>query len=91
MGFTTDSPSAKSGAEAGLPAGWLNVDGQRVRLVALPLLFQLYSEGKKLPTQPVARELLELARSYNPIPPGQEDAYLEAILVAYRQFLQGGA
>lgn len=83
-----DYPWEESEAEAGLPAGWLNVDGRKVRLVGLPWLFQLYSEGKKLPTQAVARELLDLARSYNPIPLEQEEAYLEAILVAYRQFLQ---
>ena len=60
---------------SGIPVQMVEIEGQTVTLVALPLIFeQLYQTGK-LPCVETYRELLETVRIYNPVPAGEEPAY----------------
>jgi uncharacterized metal-binding protein len=71
---------------SGIPVQKLVVDGQEVTLMALPLIFQQMREAGKLPSESVARELLDTVKIYNPIPQGAEDAYATAILREYSAY-----
>lgn len=70
-------------------SGWIQVDGSPVSLIALPELLALFYEGRKPATPATARELLGLARSFNSIPSGEEQAYIEGLLAAYQEYLAG--
>jgi uncharacterized metal-binding protein len=71
---------------SGIPVQKVSIGGQEVTLVALPLLFEQMQEAGKLPSESTARELLDMAKIYNPIPEGAEDAYAAAILCEYRAY-----
>ena len=73
---------------SGIPVQKVNIDGQKVTLIALPLIFEQMHEAGKLPSETVARELLETVKVYNPIPEGAESAYKETILGEYTAYCQ---
>ena len=64
----------------------LEIDGQRVTLVALPLIFAQLREAGKAPDGGAARELLDTVRIYNLVPPGAETRYAEALVREYAVF-----
>jgi uncharacterized metal-binding protein len=68
---------------SGIPIQEVSVAGQRVRLVALPLIFQQMLAAGKMPGETTAGELLEMVKIYNPIPAEEEDAYATVILEEY--------
>jgi len=78
---------------SGIPVQEVVVGGQEVTLIALPLIFQqLHAAGK--PAAPeTTGELLETVRIYNPIPPGEDEAYAAALAREYAAFCgkQGAA
>jgi uncharacterized metal-binding protein len=65
---------------SGIAVQSVMVDGQPVTLIALPLIFEQFRQAGKQPVHEVARELLEVVSIYNPIPPGADDTYVEALL-----------
>jgi uncharacterized metal-binding protein len=73
---------------SGIPIQKISIDGQKVTLIALPLIFEQMKEAGKLPSEAVARELFETVKIYNPIPEGSEGAYTEMILREYAAFCQ---
>ena len=60
---------------SGIPVQDVVVNGQTVTLIALPLIFQQFRDAGKAASQDTTRELLETVKVYNPIPPGEEQAY----------------
>ncbi|MEJ2265891.1 MAG: putative zinc-binding protein [Anaerolineales bacterium] len=71
---------------SGIPVQKVFIDGQEVTLTALPLLFEQMRAAGKLPSESVARELLDTVKIYNPVPQGAEGAYAAAILCEYRAY-----
>lgn len=71
---------------SGIPVQKVQVDGQEVTLIALPLIFAQFRDAGKLPDDSAAVELLQTVKIYNPIPDGQEAIYAEAIMGAYAAF-----
>ena len=71
---------------SGIPVQSVEIDGQRVALVALPLIFAQLREAGKAPDEDAARELLESVRIYNPVPAEAEAGYAAALLDAYAAF-----
>jgi hypothetical protein len=68
---------------SGIPVQMLDINGQSITIVALPLIFeQLYQAGK-LPSDRTERELLETVKIYNPVPSGEEPAYAGALAREY--------
>ncbi len=71
---------------SGIPVTLLTIAGRRVRMIALPLIFEQFRQAGKQPGDGLVRELLETVRIYNPIPAGEEAAYAEALLREYTAF-----
>lgn len=73
---------------SGIPIQKLTIDGSTVTLVGLPLIFQQFAEAGKLPSEAAGRELFDTVKIYNPVPVGEEAAYIQAILREYESFWQ---
>ena len=73
---------------SGIPIQKVQVDGQEVTLIGLPLIFAQFRDDGKLPGESTAAELMQMVKVYNPIPDGQEAAYTEAIMREYAAFCQ---
>ncbi len=71
---------------SGIPIQTVQIAGQAVTLVALPLLFQQAQEAGKAPSPEVNRELLELVKIYNRVPASDEAATLAAIGQGYAAY-----
>jgi len=87
--FTVEEPASTSSAQttcscgSDIPVQEVLIEGQKVTLIALPLIFQQLHEAGKIIHQDNARELLELVRVYNPISNSAEEAYTSALLREY--------
>lgn len=71
---------------SGIPIQKVIISGQEVTLLALPLIFQQFCEAGKTPTDGAALELLEVVKIYNPVPAGEEAAYVTALAREYAAF-----
>jgi uncharacterized metal-binding protein len=71
---------------SGIPIQQVQVDGQEVTFIALPLIFEQFHDGGKLPGDGTTAELMETVKVYNPIPDGQEAAYARAVMREYAAF-----
>jgi len=73
---------------SGIPIQKVQMDGQEVTLIALPLIFAQFREAGKLPSDQTTTELMQTVKTYNPIPDEQEAAYTEAVMREYIAFCQ---
>jgi hypothetical protein len=73
---------------SGIPVQDIVVNGQTVSLIALPLIFQQFHDAGKPVSPGTTRELLETVKIYNPIPPGEEDAYEASLRREYAIFCE---
>ncbi len=71
---------------SGIPVQKVNIDGQVVTLIALPVIFQQFHEQGKLPADGMTRELLDLVKIYNPVAAEQEANYRTALAREYAAF-----
>ena len=71
---------------SGIPVQKVNIDGQVVTLIALPVIFQQFREQGKAPGDDVALGLLDMVKVYNPVPTEQENAYLTMLEREYAAF-----
>jgi uncharacterized metal-binding protein len=71
---------------SGIPVQQVNIDGQLITLVALPVIFQQFREQNRAPGGGVTRELLDMVKIYNPVPAAQEASYLGVLEQAYAAF-----
>lgn len=71
---------------SGIPVRKLVIEGQSVTLIALPLIFENFRQQGKLAGNGTERELMDIVKIYNPIPPGSEAAYAEVIMREYASF-----
>jgi hypothetical protein len=71
---------------SGIPVQTVQVDGQEVTLIALPLIFALFRDEGKQPDDGMADELMPMVKIYNPVPAEQEAAYAAAVMRAYAAF-----
>ena len=81
-----DTVVATCACGSGIPIQIVVIDGREVTLAGLPLIFQQFYEAGKSPIDANLSELVDTIKIYNPIPVGDEPAYKEAILEAYRKF-----
>jgi len=71
---------------SGIPVQKVQINGQEVTLIALPLIFeQFQTEGKPLSME-TGRELFEAVKIYNPVPDGDDERYQRVLLQAYITF-----
>jgi uncharacterized metal-binding protein len=73
---------------SGIPVQKVQVDGQEVTLVALPLIFEQLRKAGKPPGDAVAAELMQTVKIYNPVPEEQESAYVAALMREYAAFCE---
>lgn len=71
---------------SGIPVQILNINGQEITFLALPLIFQQFQEAGKTPGEAILRELMDTVKIYTPIPVEAETACTTAILRAYTAF-----
>jgi uncharacterized metal-binding protein len=73
---------------SGIPIQKVQVNGQEVTFIALPLIFAQFHDAGKLPGDRTTAELMETVKVYNPIPDGQAAAYAQAVMREYAAFCQ---
>jgi uncharacterized metal-binding protein len=72
-----------------LPAGELLVDGERIIIAGLPLIFQQCREdGLPADSADLAQRLVEAVAVYHPVPASHQDAYGLALARAYEAYLR---
>lgn len=71
---------------SGVPVQDIWVVGEKVTVVALPLIFQQLIEAGKSPAECTGREILETVQIYNQLPAGSEEAWASALRQAYAAF-----
>ncbi len=71
---------------SGIPVQKVKMNGQTVTLVGLPLIFQQFREAGKAPVAGTARELLDTVKIYNPVPSGEEAAYVAVLEREYAAY-----
>ncbi len=73
---------------SGIPIQDVVINGQKITLMALPVIFQqLYDAGKPA-SQDTVHELLETVKVYNPVPAGEDEAYAATLLHEYAVFCE---
>ena len=73
---------------SGIPIQKVEINGQMVTLIALPLIFQRIHEAGKKPSKGTLKELMDMVKIYNPIPAGEETAYAAALEREYAAYYQ---
>jgi hypothetical protein len=73
---------------SGIPIQKVEIHGEMVTLVALPLIFQQLHEAGKKPSNGILKELMETVKIYNPIPAGEEPTYAAALEREYAAYCQ---
>lgn len=82
-----EAVEATCSCDSGIPMQTLEIAGERVNLIALPLIFEQFRNLGKIPGDGLAKELLEMIQIYNPIPEGAEDSYAKALVREYEEYL----
>jgi hypothetical protein len=73
---------------SGIPIQKVEINGQTITLVALPLIFEQLHQAGKTPSNGTSKELMETVKIYNPIPAGEEPAYAAALEREYLAYCQ---
>jgi len=68
------------------PSSVISVDGEKVSMLGLPLVFERFLDSDKVAREESGRELLKAARVYNFISPEKETAYAGALLREYEAY-----
>jgi hypothetical protein len=71
---------------SGIPVQTVEVAGEQVTLIALPVLFEQFQQAGKLPTVETAGALLEQVGIYNQVPEDLAAAYLSVLQQEYANF-----
>lgn len=83
---SSEAKIATCSCGSGIPVQTVQVEGQEVTFIALPLIFALFRDEGKLPGDDTAAELMHTVKIYNPIPDEQEAVYAAAIMREYAAF-----
>ncbi len=73
---------------SGIPIQKVMINDQSVALIALPVMLQQFKEAGKAPGAATVTELLDLLKIYNPVLPGEEQAYREMLLQEYSAYFE---
>jgi hypothetical protein len=91
-----DSPAAQENAPgvtpcscaSGIPVKVLEIDGRKVEVLALPLIFDMFRQAAKPAIDATAAEMLETVRLYNRIPEGDEASWKRALGREYASYCE---
>jgi len=83
----SESPAATTcSCGSGVPVMFLEIDGNKVEVLALPPIFELFCEAAKPATDETAAEIFEKVRLYNRVPEGAEASWKQALGRAYASY-----
>ena len=71
---------------SGIPIQKIDVKGQEITMLALPVIFQNFHEAKKSPSEAVLAEMMETVKIYNGIEPADEEAICQEIGREYQAY-----
>jgi hypothetical protein len=71
---------------SGIPVQKVQVNGNEVVFIALPLIFERFHQQGKPAEDGTVEELMETIKIYTPVPEGEEEAYAEAVMREYAAF-----
>lgn len=83
---TAEAAGATCLCGSGIPIQKVNIEGQEITIVGLPLIFQQFREAGKLPGDTTLGEMMDNVKIYNPVPADTEKVYSAAILREYSAF-----
>lgn len=69
----------------------MQIDGQEVALIALPLIFEQFRQSGKTPAVATAHELLDMVKLYNSLPENADEQYKTILLREYAAFYEKGS
>lgn len=82
-----ESPAATTcSCGSGIPVMFIEIDGNKVEVLALPAIFELFRQAAKPATDETAAEMLETVRLYNRVPEGAEASWKLALGRAYASY-----
>lgn len=82
-----ESPAATTcSCGSGIPVMFIEIDGNKVEVLALPAIFELFRQAAKPATDETAAEMFETARLYNRVPEGTEASWKLALGRAYASY-----
>jgi DGC domain len=71
---------------SGVPVQTVAIDGRKVTIVALPLIFERFRSDGRLPGDKTTSDLMDAVRIYNSIPPGGDAVWSLVIAREYDLF-----
>ncbi|HZU86663.1 MAG TPA: putative zinc-binding protein [Anaerolineaceae bacterium] len=71
---------------SGIPIQKIQINGQEMTLVALPLILQNFQEARKAPSEAVLAEIMAMVKIYNGIEPDVEAAVTRAVSQEYQAY-----
>ncbi len=83
-----EETTATCACGSGIPIQKVQVEGQEMTLVALPLIFQNFYESHKPLSNEVAREMMDTVKIYNAIEAAQEASISQAVSREYQIYCQ---
>jgi len=73
---------------SGIPIQNVQIGGQEVTLIALPLIFEQFRQSGKTPSVATAGELLDTVKLYNSVPENTDEQYKTILLREYAAFYE---
>lgn len=83
-----EETAATCSCGSGIPIQKINVNGQEMTILALPVIFQNFYEAQKSPSEVVLVEMMEMVKIYNGIEPADEPAVRQEIGREYQAYCQ---
>jgi hypothetical protein len=96
--FVEDEPPATAAPEptiapcacgSGIPVQTVDVAGQQISLIALPVLFEQFQQAGKRPSPETIAELLAQVKIYNALPAGSDASHEAMLEREYALYCQG--
>ena len=85
---TSEPKVAACACGSGIPVQMVQVNGEEVTFIALPLIFERFHEEGRPPEDGTAEELMETVKIYTSVPAGEEEAYQEAVMREYANYCE---
>jgi uncharacterized metal-binding protein len=79
---------ATCSCNSGIPAQNIVVNGKKVTIVALPIIFKQLMDSGNIASEETAQELLKTVKVYNPIPSDEENDYATVLVFEYLAFIR---
>ncbi|MFN8472754.1 MAG: putative zinc-binding protein [Anaerolineae bacterium] len=83
---TSEEGEARCSCGSGIPVQRVEIGGQVVKLLGLPLIFQQFRDEGKAPNDATARELVDTVKIYNSLPDTSDAECMAVLLREYEKY-----